>query len=97
MGNLQDRGLTDLYRFRTVGPPQPNRSRRAVTDSSPGYHRFWDIQKGLIERSPFDPAEIEPGILPLVVALNSTGLFETFSSCEGHFGEPLQCNAVNMT
>jgi len=41
----------------------------------------------LIEPLPFDPAEIEPGILPLVVALNSTSLFETFSSCEGHFGE----------
>jgi hypothetical protein len=30
---------------------------------------------------------IEPGIRPLVDALNETGLLETFSSCEGHFGE----------
>ena len=30
--------------------------------------------------------DIEPGILPLVTALNSTGLVHTFSSCEGHFG-----------
>lgn len=29
---------------------------------------------------------IEPGILPLVDALNATGLVRTFSSCEGHFG-----------
>ena len=29
---------------------------------------------------------IEPGILPLVTALNRTGLVQTFSSCEGHFG-----------
>ncbi len=29
---------------------------------------------------------IEPGILPLVEALNATGLVRTFSSCEGHFG-----------
>ncbi|KAB7733068.1 hypothetical protein F5984_03780 [Rudanella paleaurantiibacter] len=28
---------------------------------------------------------IEPGILPLVEALNATGLVQTFSSCEGHF------------
>ncbi len=28
---------------------------------------------------------IEPGILPLVDALNATGLVRTFSSCEGHF------------
>ncbi|MBO0952168.1 hypothetical protein [Fibrella forsythiae] len=28
---------------------------------------------------------IEPGIRPLVEALNKTGLLETFSSCEGHF------------
>ncbi|MEZ0486726.1 hypothetical protein [Fibrella aquatica] len=28
---------------------------------------------------------IEPGILPLVDALNRTGLLQTFSSCEGHF------------
>ena len=28
---------------------------------------------------------IEPGILPLVDAINQTGLFTTFSSCEGHF------------
>ena len=31
------------------------------------------------------PTEIEPGILPLVEALNGTGLVRTFSSCEGHF------------
>ena len=30
--------------------------------------------------------DLEPGIAPLVAALNSTGLVETFSSCEGHFG-----------
>lgn len=29
--------------------------------------------------------DIEPKILPLVQALNSTGLVHTFSSCEGHF------------
>ncbi|MCY7359208.1 MAG: hypothetical protein LH609_17485 [Rudanella sp.] len=29
---------------------------------------------------------VEPGILPLVEALNATGLVRTFSSCEGHFG-----------
>ncbi|WP_375444229.1 hypothetical protein [uncultured Fibrella sp.] len=29
--------------------------------------------------------DIEPGILPLVEALNRTGLVQTFSSCEGHF------------
>jgi len=28
---------------------------------------------------------IEPRILPLVNAINQTGLFTTFSSCEGHF------------
>ena len=28
---------------------------------------------------------IEPLILPLVNAINQTGLFTTFSSCEGHF------------
>ena len=28
---------------------------------------------------------IEPSILPLVNAINQTGLFTTFSSCEGHF------------
>lgn len=28
---------------------------------------------------------IEPAILPLVNALNATGLVRTFSSCEGHF------------
>ena len=54
------------------GPPR----RRGIIGSG----RF---KKGLIEPLPFDPAEIEPGILPLVVALNSTGLFETFSSCAG--------------
>ena len=31
--------------------------------------------------------EIEPRIRPLVDALNATGILETFSSCEGHFGE----------
>ena len=31
--------------------------------------------------------EIEPKILPLVQALNSTGLVSTFSSCEVHFAE----------
>jgi len=30
---------------------------------------------------------IEPGIKPLVDALNATGLVKTFSSCEGHFGK----------
>lgn len=29
---------------------------------------------------------IEPGILPLVETLNATGLVQTFSSCEGHYG-----------
>ncbi len=29
--------------------------------------------------------DIEPGILPLVEAMNKTGLVQTFSSCEGHF------------
>lgn len=33
--------------------------------------------------------DIEPRILPLVTAINQTGLFITFSSCEGHF-EPSQ-------
>lgn len=28
---------------------------------------------------------IEPGIWPLVEALNRTGFIQTFSSCEGHF------------
>ncbi|RYF72610.1 MAG: hypothetical protein EOO39_11855 [Cytophagaceae bacterium] len=28
---------------------------------------------------------IEPGVLPLVEALNKTELVQTFSSCEGHF------------
>ena len=32
---------------------------------------------------------IEPSILPLVIAISQTGLFTTFSSCEGHF-EPNQ-------
>lgn len=31
---------------------------------------------------------IEPRIRPLVDALNETHLIETFSSCQGHFGEP---------
>lgn len=30
--------------------------------------------------------ELEPGIRPLVDALNATGLVRTFSSCEGHYG-----------
>jgi hypothetical protein len=34
-----------------------------------------------------DPHAIEPKILPLVQALNATGLVKTFASCEGHFGE----------
>ena len=29
--------------------------------------------------------DIEPGIRPLVDALNATGIVRTFSSCEGHF------------
>ncbi len=29
--------------------------------------------------------DIEPKILPLIQALNSTGLVSTFSNCEGHF------------
>ena len=29
--------------------------------------------------------DIEPGIRPLVDALNATGIVSTFSSCEGHF------------
>lgn len=31
-------------------------------------------------------ASIEPRIRPLVDALNATGLVETFTSCEGHYG-----------
>ena len=30
--------------------------------------------------------DLEPGIAPLVAALNETGVVQTFSSCEGHFG-----------
>lgn len=30
--------------------------------------------------------ELEPGIRPLVDALNATGLVQTFASCEGHYG-----------
>jgi hypothetical protein len=30
---------------------------------------------------------IEPRIRPLVEALNGTGLVQTFTSCEGHFGD----------
>ncbi len=30
---------------------------------------------------------IEPRIRPLVDALNGTGLVQTFTSCEGHFGD----------
>ncbi len=33
---------------------------------------------------------IEPHILPLVEALNRTGLVQTFSSCEGHFAPDAQ-------
>lgn len=39
--------------------------------------------------------EIEPKILPLVQALNSTGLVCTFSSCEGHFNETNRFNDHN--
>jgi len=35
----------------------------------------------MINNNPY----IEPSILPLVNAINQTGLFTTFSSCEGHF------------
>ena len=35
----------------------------------------------MINKNPY----IEPSILPLVNAINQTGLFTTFSSCEGHF------------
>lgn len=31
--------------------------------------------------------EIEPGIRALVDALNATGLLETVTSCEGHYGQ----------
>lgn len=31
--------------------------------------------------------EIEPKILPLVDALNTTGMLQTFSSCAGHFSD----------
>lgn len=30
--------------------------------------------------------DLEPHIRPLVEALNATGLLQTFSSCEGHYG-----------
>jgi hypothetical protein len=30
---------------------------------------------------------IEPSVLPLVKALNDTGIVSTFSSCEGHYGD----------
>jgi len=33
-----------------------------------------------------DMNELEPKIRPLVEALNKTGLVQTFSSCEGHYG-----------
>lgn len=33
----------------------------------------------------FIPRKIEPKILPLVKALNDTGLVKTFSSCQGHY------------
>lgn len=39
--------------------------------------------------------EIEPKILPLVQAFNSTGLVNTFSSCEGHFDEISRFNDHN--
>jgi hypothetical protein len=35
----------------------------------------------MINNNPY----IEPSILPLVNAINQTGLFTTFSSCEGHY------------
>lgn len=38
--------------------------------------------------------ELEPGIRPLVDALNATGLVRTFASCEGHF-EPHQQTLVD--
>lgn len=38
--------------------------------------------------------ELEPGIRPLVDALNATGLVQTFASCEGHF-EPHQQTLVD--
>lgn len=38
---------------------------------------------------------IEPLILPLVDALNETGLLETFSSCQGHFGEEEEPDTLN--
>ena len=34
--------------------------------------------------------DIEPGIWPLVDALNAMGLVRTFSSCEGHFNPDQQ-------
>lgn len=36
---------------------------------------------------PFDPTKIEEKILPLVAALNDTGILYTCSSCQGHFEE----------
>jgi hypothetical protein len=38
---------------------------------------------------------IEPLIRPLVDALNDTGLMETFSSCQGHFGEDHDPDNIN--
>ena len=39
---------------------------------------------------------IELRILPLVKAINETGLFRTFSSCEGHFGHHDPDNFTDM-
>ena len=38
---------------------------------------------------------IEPRIRPLVDALNETCLLETFSSCQGHFGEENSTGDLN--
>jgi len=59
---------------------------RIGDNETPGHQGIIGSGRFQIEPSTFDPAKIEPRILPLVVALNSSGLFETFSSCEGHFG-----------
>ena len=39
--------------------------------------------------------DIEPGILPLVEALNNTGVVHTFSSCQGHFDQFHRFNDKN--
>ena len=41
-------------------------------------------------------SEIEALIRPLVDAINGTGAFNTFSSCEGHFDEPYAANACAL-